>query len=134
MNDGNIYLDGIFGVYGNPINDLLCEDSGIDKGEFMSIDMQEHKTAPLAISTASLFDYLAHLLLSIFLNNRDSDDKHDYPHKFIVEREPFNFETIYLVLNDKTERVRLVDLGVKTFLSADAGAGGDADAGADAAN
>lgn len=141
LDDENIYLDGIFGLYGNPIDNLICKNHDhdhdhddddddhadgiltINKEELLSIDMENHKITPLAILEASLFDYLVHFLLCLFLKNRDSDNQLNYKHKFIIEREPFNIETIYLVLNDKNERARLVDLGIKTFLSHPVGGG-----------
>jgi hypothetical protein len=123
LEDGNIYLDGIFGIYGNPIENLLSSDSGIVKEELMTVVLQKPQITPLAISSASLFDYLVHIFLCIFLKNRDSDKVTDYTHNFIIERDPFNIETIFLVLDDKNERVRLVDLGIKTFLSHPVGGG-----------
>ena len=41
----------------------------------------------------------------------------EYYHKYVIEREPYSLQTFYLALNDKNERIRLVDLGVKTFLA-----------------
>jgi hypothetical protein len=116
--ENGIYLDGICGIIGDPIESLLCDTENIDKEQLLSINMENCKTPPLTISTASLFDYLVHFLLALINKGTGMKPKpSEYYHKYVIEREPYSLQTFYLALNDKNERIRLVDLGVKTFLA-----------------
>jgi Patatin-like phospholipase len=104
-----VYLDGIFSFKKKYIDDLLSNNDNYNETAlFITLDNEED-TKPIDIQS-SLLDYLICFLLSLI----KPDNRHfiDCKYNYKIKIEPFNLERLLLIINNRQERVRLVNLGI----------------------
>jgi hypothetical protein len=113
--DNDIYFDGIFGFKNNIIQEIYRNNNNIkiDINEILFVSLDNQKLKPLTLSS-SLFDFLIFFLLFLIkMNKKEINIKHI--NNFKIKREPFNFDNFYLVICNKEERIKLINLGINTF-------------------
>lgn len=120
--DNEVYFDGDLSINRNILTKLMNDPhiNGPNKDELFAVLLKTYKTPPLGDS-ASLFDYLAYIITYFMvigtINDDDNDnDTNNYiTNIFKIEREPFTFEQFTAALSEKSERVRLINLGINAF-------------------
>jgi hypothetical protein len=125
----DIYLDGIFGIKQNIMIDFCSplfvpdivtgEPATIKEEELLTISLDNIQLKPLEQS-ASLFDYLMYFIF--YFIKKDGEDVVIGKTNYVINREPFNLEQFYLVISDKEERARLINLGINCAIT---GGGGE---------
>jgi hypothetical protein len=117
--DNEVYFDGDLSVNRNILKTLMNDThiNGPNKDELFAVLLKTYNTPPLGDS-ASLFDYLAYVI-TYFMEIGSINDNNDIDNAniFRIETEPFTFEQLTSVLSEKSERVRLINLGINAFYS-----------------